>query len=108
MVSFSSPLPCQDVVYTCTLNMVVLSFRTPEEKVTVGLGTLSKLFESLGDFMQNCMFGVLYMGLIPNHIAFIMDGNCRYAKKLNLKEGEGHRVGFSALMLLLKYCYEMG
>nr|DAD45031.1 TPA_asm: hypothetical protein HUJ06_003261 [Nelumbo nucifera] len=28
------------------------------------------------------------------HIAFILDGNRRYAKKHNLKEGDGHRAGF--------------
>ncbi|GLT74499.1 hypothetical protein SLA2020_462910 [Shorea laevis] len=37
-----------------------------------------------------------------------MDGNRRYAKKLNLMEGAGHRAGFSALMSMLQYCYELG
>ncbi|KAF6159804.1 hypothetical protein GIB67_030062 [Kingdonia uniflora] len=37
-----------------------------------------------------------------------MDGNRRYAKRCNLKEGAGHRVGFLALMSTLKYCYELG
>ncbi|KAK6116512.1 hypothetical protein DH2020_049750 [Rehmannia glutinosa] len=36
-----------------------------------------------------------------------MDGNRRYAKKNNLEEGAGHRVGFLALMKMLKYCYEL-
>jgi ditrans,polycis-polyprenyl diphosphate synthase len=48
------------------------------------------------------------MGPIPNHLAFIMDGNRRYAKKEKLEEGAGHRAGFSVLMSMLKYCYELG
>lgn len=32
-------------------------------------------------------------GPIPKHIAFIMDGNRRYAKKLHIDRIEGHRSG---------------
>lgn len=32
----------------------------------------------------------------------------RFAKKCKLMEGAGHKVGFSALMSMLKYCYEFG
>ncbi|WMV20539.1 hypothetical protein MTR67_013924 [Solanum verrucosum] len=37
-----------------------------------------------------------------------MDGNRRYSKKQNLIDGNGHRAGFSALINMLKYCYELG
>uniref|UniRef100_A0A2P2ISV6 Alkyl transferase n=1 Tax=Rhizophora mucronata TaxID=61149 RepID=A0A2P2ISV6_RHIMU len=66
------------------------------------------LFVSFVDFMRRCMFRVLSMGPIPDHFAFIMDGNRRYAKKVNMEEGAGHRAGFSALLSILKYCYELG
>lgn len=69
---------------------------------------LSELFGSLGSFFRKCMFCILSMGPIPNHLAFIMDGNRRYAKKEKLEEGAGHRAGFSVLMSMLKYCYELG
>ncbi|XP_031389418.1 dehydrodolichyl diphosphate synthase 6-like isoform X2 [Punica granatum] len=59
-------------------------------------------------FLRKCMFSVLSMGPVPNHIAFIMDGNRRYAKKRNLQLGEGHRAGFASLMWILGYCYELG
>ncbi|XP_059642712.1 dehydrodolichyl diphosphate synthase 6-like [Cornus florida] len=69
--------------------------------------TVNKLFGSFGSFMRRILFNILAMGPIPNHIAFIMDGNRRYAKKQNLKEGAGHKAGYSALMSMLKYCYEL-
>lgn len=36
-----------------------------------------------------------------------MDGNRRYSKKHNLEEGEGHKSGFTTLLSMLKYCYEL-
>ncbi|KAA8547586.1 hypothetical protein F0562_004015 [Nyssa sinensis] len=71
-------------------------------------GTVSKIFGSLSSTMRKLLFCSLSVGPIPNHIAFIMDGNRRYAKKRNLKEGIGHKAGFLTLMSLLKYCYELG
>nr|GEY19465.1 dehydrodolichyl diphosphate synthase 6-like [Tanacetum cinerariifolium] len=32
----------------------------------------------------------------------------RYSKQHNLIDGAGHRVGFSSLMSMLRYCYELG
>lgn len=72
------------------------------------IGSTFKLFHSLGSLVQNLLFRILSVGPIPNHIAFIMDGNRRYAKKKNLEEGDGHKAGFSALMSVLRYCYELG
>ncbi|KAK8717964.1 hypothetical protein V6N13_045214 [Hibiscus sabdariffa] len=37
-----------------------------------------------------------------------MDGNRRYTKRWKLMQGAGHKVGYSALMSMLKYCYELG
>lgn len=54
------------------------------------------------------MFSVLSVGPIPDHIAFIMDGNRRFAKKRHLVEGDGHRAGYRSLMSILNYCYELG
>ncbi|KAI3913516.1 hypothetical protein MKW92_025216 [Papaver armeniacum] len=69
-----------------------------------------KLTEFLGNlfsFIRKLIFSVLSVGSIPTHISFIMDGNRRYARKHRLSEGAGHRVGFFALMSMLKYCYEL-
>lgn len=59
-------------------------------------------------YLRRCIFAVLSAGPLPNHIAFIMDGNRRYARRRNLGEGDGHKAGFSALLSVLRYCYELG
>ncbi|OMO83374.1 Di-trans-poly-cis-decaprenylcistransferase-like protein [Corchorus olitorius] len=69
---------------------------------------LNRLFGDMASFLRSCLFRVLSVGPIPTHLAFIMDGNRRYAKKHHLKEGDGHKAGYLALMSLLHYCYELG
>lgn len=36
---------------------------------------------------------LLKCGVIPKHVAFIMDGNRRYAKQQNVKKLDGHSKG---------------
>lgn len=71
-------------------------------------GIFIKLLGALVTSMRRFMFRVISVGPIPNHIAFIMDGNRRYAKKNKLEQLSGHNAGFMALMSLLGYCYELG
>ena len=71
-------------------------------------GYATHLFEGLYCYLRRCIFGILSVGPVPNHIAFIMDGNRRFAKKRNLAEVEGYKAGFSALLSILRYCYELG
>ncbi|KAL2335681.1 hypothetical protein Fmac_016894 [Flemingia macrophylla] len=66
------------------------------------------LLSGLYGYLRRCIFAILSVGPVPNHIAFIMDGNRRYAKKRNMREGDGHKAGFTALMSILRYCYELG
>lgn len=40
----------------------------------------------------------------PRHIAFIMDGNGRWAKKRGLPREHGHRFGVKAFRAVLDYC----
>ncbi|KAM1151345.1 hypothetical protein PS2_033897 [Malus domestica] len=68
----------------------------------------TRLFWSIVSFLRRCLFLVISIRPIPRHIAFIMDGNRRYAKKRKMMDGDGHRVGFLALMSMLKYCFELG
>ena len=41
---------------------------------------------------------VLKVGPIPRHIAVIMDGNRRFAKKNSLDRSQGHLKGFDKLL----------
>ncbi|MFA4966884.1 MAG: isoprenyl transferase [Candidatus Margulisiibacteriota bacterium] len=45
---------------------------------------------------------------IPQHIAIIMDGNGRWAKKRGLPRAEGHRRGAESLREIVKACNELG
>uniref|UniRef100_A0A6J0UPF1 Alkyl transferase n=1 Tax=Pogona vitticeps TaxID=103695 RepID=A0A6J0UPF1_9SAUR len=51
---------------------------------------------------------VIKAGPMPRHIAFIMDGNRRYAQKLKVKKLEGHSQGFAKLAQTLQWCLSLG
>ncbi|XLT12472.1 hypothetical protein HN51_058162, partial [Arachis hypogaea] len=38
-------------------------------------GITSNLLGGLSNCLRRCIFGILSMGPVPHHIAFIMDGN---------------------------------
>ena len=45
---------------------------------------------------------------LPKHIAIIMDGNRRWARKHNLPDGEGHKEGSKNLEKIVEYCRKIG
>lgn len=45
---------------------------------------------------------------IPKHIAIIMDGNGRWAKKRGLTRSMGHREGSRTLKKIVEACYQLG
>ena len=45
---------------------------------------------------------------LPKHIAIIMDGNRRWAKKRNLDPRLGHKKGAEVLENIVKYCNKIG
>ena len=45
---------------------------------------------------------------LPRHIAIIMDGNGRWAKKRLLPRGAGHRAGMNRMISLSEYVFERG
>ncbi|KAM3362878.1 dehydrodolichyl diphosphate synthase CPT3 [Capsicum galapagoense] len=59
-------------------------------------------------YIRGLLVRLLSIGSMPKHIAFILDGNRRYAKKHNTDRGTGYRAGFLAIMSMLQYCYEFG
>ena len=57
---------------------------------------------------QRLVISVLKGGPVPRHIAFIMDGNRRYAREHGMEVAEGHRMGYSKLEEALRWCAELG
>ncbi|XP_028615679.1 dehydrodolichyl diphosphate synthase complex subunit DHDDS isoform X3 [Grammomys surdaster] len=51
---------------------------------------------------------IIKAGPVPKHIAFIMDGNRRYAKKCQVERQEGHAQGFNKLAETLRWCLNLG
>uniref|UniRef100_A0A7J2TG60 Tritrans,polycis-undecaprenyl-diphosphate synthase (geranylgeranyl-diphosphate specific) n=1 Tax=Archaeoglobus fulgidus TaxID=2234 RepID=A0A7J2TG60_ARCFL len=47
-------------------------------------------------------------GEIPKHIAIIMDGNRRFARKRGMKETMGHEFGSRKAEEVLRWCWELG
>lgn len=65
------------------------------------------------------VFSILYLGLglqkqqiqqlkLPKHIAIIMDGNGRWAKKRLLPRFIGHQKGLNAVKRVVSHCAELG
>lgn len=48
-------------------------------------------------WLQQTCCRILKRGPVPQHVAFIMDGNRRFAKKLDVERAEGHLKGFDKL-----------
>ena len=47
--------------------------------------------------LRELLIGALRQGPVPQHVAFEMDGNRRYAKSHRMETVEGHHRGFEAL-----------
>lgn len=47
--------------------------------------------------LRELLIGALKQGPIPQHVAFEMDGNRRYARSRRMETVEGHHRGFEAL-----------
>ena len=47
--------------------------------------------------LRELLIGALRQGPIPQHVAFVMDGNRRFARTHGIETLEGHNLGFEAL-----------
>jgi len=57
---------------------------------------------------RKILLQILSHGAVPSHVAFIMDGNRRYAKKKGMDTNGGHSEGFSTLRDVLELSMELG
>jgi ditrans,polycis-polyprenyl diphosphate synthase len=57
--------------------------------------------------LRELLIGALRQGPVPQHVAFVMDGNRRFARNHKIETVEGHNLGFEALarvFFLTMYC----
>lgn len=59
-------------------------------------------------FKKKSVSAVLDRDKLPAHIAFIMDGNGRWAKKRGLSRSVGHAEGSRRLKKIIDACYQLG
>ena len=50
----------------------------------------------------------LNLNRLPRHIAIIMDGNGRWAKRRGLTRNMGHKAGFENVKKIVEHAYELG
>ncbi|KPM03857.1 dehydrodolichyl diphosphate synthase-like protein [Sarcoptes scabiei] len=60
--------------------------------------------ETNRSWLERIVIKILSHGPMPKHVAFIMDGNRRYATKLNEEKSLGHSKGFDKLAEVLSWC----
>ena len=58
--------------------------------------------------MKKSLRNTILENNIPNHIAIIMDGNGRWAKKRSLPRLAGHREGINSVREITRVCGEIG
>uniref|UniRef100_A0A8C1XLR5 ditrans,polycis-polyprenyl diphosphate synthase [(2E,6E)-farnesyldiphosphate specific] n=1 Tax=Cyprinus carpio TaxID=7962 RepID=A0A8C1XLR5_CYPCA len=59
-------------------------------------------------FIERLTGNILKAGPMPKHVAFIMDGNRRFAQKAHVQRQEGHSQGFEKLAETLRWCLNLG
>lgn len=56
-----------------------------------------KVVGEVQERVRKRMIKIVGQGPVPEHVAFIMDGNRRFAKRSHLATIQGHSAGFNAL-----------
>ncbi|KAF9789665.1 Di-trans-poly-cis-decaprenylcistransferase [Thelephora terrestris] len=69
---------------------------------------LNSAYDSVSSTFRRGLIKVLAAGPVPQHVAFVMDGNRRYARQRNMAIKEGHTNGFYALQQILEICLLLG
>eukprot|EP01080_Neovahlkampfia_damariscottae_P010133 gene10133-2552_t len=65
---------------------------------------LKKISSTVYKIIEYIVIYILKFGPIPKHVAFIMDGNRRWAKNNNLTTEKGHENGYEKLKDTLDWC----
>ncbi len=59
-------------------------------------------------FYDLWLANILKTGKIPNHVAFIMDGNRRYGQKKKITKAQAHEQGLTSLKRVLEWMLVLG
>ncbi|XP_029164778.1 dehydrodolichyl diphosphate synthase complex subunit DHDDS-like [Nylanderia fulva] len=70
--------------------------------------TMSWIKEHTLNWFQLLVLKIIKTGHMPKHVAFIMDGNRRYAKKQEIPTTEGHKKGSDKLAEIISWCKQLG
>ena len=62
----------------------------------------------LASFVRRTVNAIIRIAPVPQHIAFIMDGNRRYAERKQLQTAQGHASGYQRLIQALEWCLDLG
>lgn len=64
---------------------------------------------STAEWIKNQFCNVLRVSnSVPRHVGFVMDGNRRYARKMEIEIKEGHEAGYLSMSRVLELCYQAG
>ena len=66
------------------------------------------IFKPAYDLYEDYLLEKVKSGKLPNHVAIIMDGNRRWARKLEKPPWYGHFFGSQKLEEILEWCRELG
>ncbi|KAJ6124650.1 hypothetical protein N7471_011967 [Penicillium samsonianum] len=69
---------------------------------------IKRLAEPVITYIRGFLLNTIRQGPIPKHVAFIMDGNRRYAREHDLPIVDGHKRGIESLMKMLDEGFECG
>jgi undecaprenyl diphosphate synthase len=76
---------------------------------TAKLGTIWKWFFGIArTIVVWVTLTILRRGYIPDHVAFIMDGNRRFAVNNGKNKTSGHAAGLETLKTIGKMCHDLG
>ena len=76
---------------------------------TMKLGSMKDLFEVLKPGSKDwALANSIDPNRLPAHIAIIMDGNGRWARKRNLPRAAGHKAGVEAVRITVETCTRLG
>ncbi|XP_074832270.1 dehydrodolichyl diphosphate synthase complex subunit DHDDS isoform X1 [Carettochelys insculpta] len=79
-------------------------FRTRKEAVSKAMSWIK---EGELTVIERFCANIIKAGPMPKHVAFIMDGNRRYAQKCHVKRQQGHSEGFDKLAQTLRWCLNL-